>query len=41
MSDCLNAQLYRDGHACISVFGNLAELLDEELVMSGVEPRLL
>ncbi|KAL0650206.1 hypothetical protein Bca4012_092897 [Brassica carinata] len=40
MSDCLNAQLCRDGPACISVFGNLAELLDEELVMSGVEPKV-
>ncbi|KAF2587950.1 hypothetical protein F2Q70_00039367 [Brassica cretica] len=39
MSDCLNAQLCRDGPACISVVGNLAELLDEELVMSGVEPK--
>ncbi|WZZ03908.1 hypothetical protein YC2023_089829 [Brassica napus] len=41
MSDCLNAQLCRDGPACISVFGNLAELIDEELVMSGVEPKVV
>ncbi|KAF3521706.1 hypothetical protein F2Q69_00048212 [Brassica cretica] len=40
MSDCLNAQLCRDGPACISVSGNLAELLDEELVMSSVEPKV-
>ncbi|KAH0850257.1 hypothetical protein HID58_025577 [Brassica napus] len=32
---------FRDGPACISVFGNLAELIDEELVMSGVEPKVV
>ncbi|CAF1702003.1 unnamed protein product [Brassica napus] len=33
-------QFHKDGPACISVFDNLAELLDEELVMSGVEPKV-